>query len=108
MYCLLKSQLDGKPFLVTSVDNESDIERIEDFVWALQQVEAEEALKGRSEIQEFYMKYDISDIIKLCNENPMNAVWQIIELSTGKVFPVTGFSGTLWITVTNILGVTSM
>ena len=24
----------------------------------------------------------------------MNSVWQIIELSTGKVFPVTGFSGT--------------
>lgn len=40
------------------------------------------------------MKYDISDIIKLCNANPMNSVWQIIELSTGKVFPVTGFSGT--------------
>ena len=40
------------------------------------------------------MKYDISDIIKLCNANPTNSVWQIIELSTGKVFPVTGFSGT--------------
>lgn len=40
------------------------------------------------------VKYDIGDIIKLCNENPMNSVWQIIELSTGKVFPVTGFSGT--------------
>lgn len=39
------------------------------------------------------MKYDISDIIKLCNENPMNAVWQIIDLSTGKTYPVTGFSG---------------
>lgn len=32
MYCLLKSQLDGKPFLVTSVDNEKDIERIEGYV----------------------------------------------------------------------------
>lgn len=32
MYCLLKSQLDGKPFLVTSVDNESDVERIEGYV----------------------------------------------------------------------------
>lgn len=39
------------------------------------------------------MKYDISDIIKLCNENPMTATWQIIDLSTGKVYPVTGFSG---------------
>lgn len=32
MYCLLKSQLDGKPFLVTSVDNESDVERIEGYM----------------------------------------------------------------------------
>lgn len=32
MYCMLKSQIDGKPFLVTSVDNESDVERIEDFM----------------------------------------------------------------------------
>lgn len=32
MYCLLKSQLDGKPFLVTSVDNESDVEHIEGYV----------------------------------------------------------------------------
>lgn len=32
MYCLLKSQLDGKPFLVTAINNEADIERIEDFV----------------------------------------------------------------------------
>ena len=32
MYCLLKSQLDGKPFLVTAIDSEADIERIEDFV----------------------------------------------------------------------------
>lgn len=32
MYCMLKSQIDGKPFLVTSVDNENDIERIEGFV----------------------------------------------------------------------------
>lgn len=39
------------------------------------------------------MKYDISDIIKLCNENTMSAVWQIIDLSTGKTYPVTGFSG---------------
>lgn len=29
---MLKSQIDGKPFLVTSVDNEKDIERIEGFV----------------------------------------------------------------------------
>ena len=29
---MLKSQIDGKPFLVTSVDNESDVERIEDFM----------------------------------------------------------------------------
>lgn len=82
---MLKSQIDGKPFLVTSVNNEKDIERIEDFVpedftkiingdysskaykerwrdienrykckdWYLgmiAQVEAEEALKGCSEI----------------------------------------------------------
>lgn len=39
------------------------------------------------------MKYDISDIIKLCNENTMSAIWQIIDLSTGKTYPVTGFSG---------------
>ena len=39
------------------------------------------------------MKYDIGDIIKLCKENPANAVWQIIDLNNGKVFPVTGFSG---------------
>lgn len=32
MYCMLKSQIDGKPFLVTSVDNEKDIERIEGYV----------------------------------------------------------------------------
>ena len=32
MYCMLKSQIDGKPFLVTSVDNESDVERIEGYV----------------------------------------------------------------------------
>lgn len=32
MYCMLKSQIDGKPFLVTSVNNEKDIERIEGFV----------------------------------------------------------------------------
>ena len=32
MYCMLKSQIDGKPFLVTSIDNEKDIERIEGFV----------------------------------------------------------------------------
>lgn len=25
MYCMLKSQIDGKPFLVISVDNEKDI-----------------------------------------------------------------------------------
>lgn len=40
------------------------------------------------------MKYDIGDVIKLCNENPMTATWQIIDLSTGKTHPVTGFSGT--------------
>lgn len=39
MWCLLKSQIDGKPFLVTYVNNEKDIERIEDFVWGLQQLE---------------------------------------------------------------------
>lgn len=32
MYCMLKSQIDGKPFLVIPVDNEKDIERIEDFM----------------------------------------------------------------------------
>lgn len=29
---MLKSQIDGKPFLVTAVNNEAEIERIEDFV----------------------------------------------------------------------------
>lgn len=32
MYCMLKSQIDGKPFLVTSVDNENDIKRIEGYM----------------------------------------------------------------------------
>ena len=41
------------------------------------------------------MKYDIGDIIKICNENPMNSVWQVIDMATGDVFPVTGFSGNL-------------
>lgn len=39
------------------------------------------------------MKYDIGDINKLCKEHPLNSVWQIIDMGTGKVFPVTGFSG---------------
>lgn len=29
---MLKSQIDGKPFLVTAINSEADIERIEDFV----------------------------------------------------------------------------
>mgnify|MGYP000367045034 CR=1 FL=1 len=39
MYCMLKSQIDGKPFLVTAINSEADIERIGHFVWALQQLE---------------------------------------------------------------------
>ena len=41
------------------------------------------------------MKYDIGDINKLCKEHPLNSVWQIIDMGTGKVFPVTGFSGSV-------------
>lgn len=32
MWCLLKSQLNGKAFLVISVSSEADIERIEGYV----------------------------------------------------------------------------
>ena len=32
MYCMIKSQIEGKTFLVTAVNNEADIERIEGFV----------------------------------------------------------------------------
>lgn len=32
MYCMLKSQIDGKPFLVTAINSEADIERIEGYV----------------------------------------------------------------------------
>lgn len=32
MYCMLKSQINGKPFLVTAINSEADIERIEGFV----------------------------------------------------------------------------
>ena len=39
------------------------------------------------------MKYDIGDINRLCKERPLNSVWQIIDMGTGKVFPITGFSG---------------
>nr|DAP32948.1 MAG TPA: hypothetical protein [Caudoviricetes sp.] len=56
MYCILKSQINGKPFLIVPADTSSDV-------------------------------------IKMCNEKPMNSVWQIIELGSGKVFPVTSFSG---------------
>ena len=32
------------------------------------------------------MKYDIGDINRLCKEHPLNSVWQIIDMGTGKVF----------------------
>nr|DAN23723.1 MAG TPA: hypothetical protein [Caudoviricetes sp.] len=54
MWCMLKSQIDGKPFLVTAINNEKDIEsryKCKDwYLGMIAQVEAEEALKGRSEI----------------------------------------------------------
>ena len=58
MYCMLKSQIDGKPFLVTSVNNEKDIERIEDFVRDMW-LSAELFLKMPSNIPTVWSNEDI-------------------------------------------------
>lgn len=63
MYCLLKSQLNGKPFLVLRADDERDMARIKEYMQEMK-LSAELFLEEPSDIKSLWSGSEIHSHIK--------------------------------------------
>jgi hypothetical protein len=63
MYCILKSQINGKPFLVLPADNERDISRIKEYMQEMK-LSAELFLEEPSDIKSLWSGSEIHSHIK--------------------------------------------
>ena len=63
MYCILKSQINGRPFLVLPADNERDISRIKEYMQEMK-LSAELFLEEPSDIKSLWSGSEIHSHIK--------------------------------------------